>query len=460
MKADNLSNLNQLHPLEKIVKDGLCIGCGFCLVSLKMTKAKVKAEMGYDLELDCFVPKIINWHPDVKFDDFICPGLNMDMVKLARQVHGEIPEDFILGTYKNLRICYSTDSDVREKAASGGVIPAALSYLFATGQIDAAYCVLPDGGPYEAKGHLIRSPNELKKIHGSVYHPVNFGAELDSLVEGSERFAFVGLPCQIAGLEMLKISQPTLAKRHVLSLGLFCGGINTFKGVAYYLKDFKIPWSEVKKISYREGPWPGKIKVTLKSSGKEVLIPRIQENSRWKILRYVIAFQGYWMLKRCRLCPDQVSDFADISVGDPHLPEYKSRGGDGFSITISRTERGENLLKEMLAKGKIIAENISRDSVVASQGYTIDNRRHIEAYLKLTRLFGGEIPNITVYPEINKSTGIRHYVYAAVDLMKIALPKHKIIEAFYIPWQIFEYLFITLTPSLIIKRLIKLMRNK
>jgi coenzyme F420 hydrogenase subunit beta len=454
------SSLSGQHPLEQIVQDGLCMGCGFCKASMHMTDSEVKVQMEFDPEPDYFVPKVSNWIGNDKPGDFICPGAEIDMVKLAKQVHGKIPDDPILGTYHQLRVCYSTNEAVRAKAASGGVIPAVLSYLFATGRIDVAYCVQPGEGAYEAQGRIIRSPQELEKIHGSVYHPVNFGAQLCDLIDGEERFAFVGLPCQIAGLEMLKAKNPELAKRHLLSIGLFCGGINTFKGIAYYLEGFKIFWSDVNKIAYREGPWPGKIKVNLKSTSQDLLIPRIRGNSRWKILRYVIGFQGYWMLKRCRLCPDQISDFADIAVGDPHLPKYRAQGGAGFSATVSRTERGENILREMIEAGKLGAELVDRDTIVASQGYTLDNRRHVPAYVKINQLLGGKSPELTVYPEIYKTIGIRHYIYGAVDLIKIALPKNKIIRMFYIPWQIFEYLFITFTPSLIVKRLSKLLRNQ
>ncbi len=436
------------------------MGCGFCKASLCASQSAINIDMIYDPKYDYFVPNVTKWDPEDGAGEYICPGAEMDMVRLAKQVHGKIPDDPILGTYKTLRVCYSTDETIRRKAASGGVIPTVLSHLFTTGKIDTAYCVHPGNGPYEAQGRVLRSIKALENIHGSFYHPVNFGSELNNLISSQERFAFVGLPCQIAGLEMLKARNPSLTPRHALSIGLFCGGINTFKGIAYYLKGFGIPWSDVKNISYREGPWPGKIKVTRKSTGKDTLIPRIHGNSRWKILRYVTAFQGYWMLKRCRICPDQVSDFADIAVGDPHLPKYHAQGGKGFSATISRTDRGENILKETISLGKLAEEIVDRGTIIESQGYTIDNRRHVPAYTKITQLFHGKAPDITVYPDIYKTIGIQHYVYASVDLMKVSLPKVKLIQAFYIPWQIFEYLFITFTPSLIIKRVMKLLHNK
>ena len=62
----------------------------------------------------------------------------------------------------------------------------------------------------------------------------------------------------------------------------------------------------------------------------------------------MIGTQGYWQFLRCRLCPDQVNDFADIALGDPHLKEYKNYDNDGYSIVISRTSKGQNILLNML----------------------------------------------------------------------------------------------------------------
>ncbi|UCD35931.1 MAG: Coenzyme F420 hydrogenase/dehydrogenase, beta subunit C-terminal domain [Nitrospiraceae bacterium] len=446
--------------VEDVVRRGLCMGCGFCTASLKIENPDAGVSMGYDRQTDSFVPAVNRETPGAGRHDFICPGMTMDMVRLAEQVHGKIPDDPLLGTCRELRVCYAADEEVRHRAASGGVIPGVLKHLFETGRIDSAYCLHPGTDPYGAEGRIIQSAAELAGLHGSVYHPANFGKHLYDLYTSPGKFAYVGLPCQVAGLEMLKAKYPELARRHVLSLGLFCGGINTFSGIAYYLEGFRISWGDVERISYREGPWPGKIRVTSKSKGGDILIPRIRGNSRWKILRYIIAFQGYWMLKRCRLCPDQVNDFADIAVGDPHLAKYRAQGGAGFSATISRTERGEEMLKEMLSLGKIAGETVDREDLISSQGYTLDNRRHVTAYVRMAELLGESVPHISVYPELQKTVGVRHYIYAAVDLMKIVLPKNRVIRACYVPWQIFEYVFITFTPSLILRRLIKILRNK
>lgn len=442
----------------QVAEHRLCMGCGFCRVSLGEGPG---VEVAHDPDLGHVAPVRQSASGAALVGrDFVCPGAEMDMRFLAEQVHGREPEDELLGSYLALRSGYAVDPEQRARSASGGIIPALLGSLFARGEIDAAYCVVDGNDPVGARGAIVTDPEALRKVSGSVYHPVDFGAELQALVSGSYRFAFVGLPCEIAALEMLKRRIPDLARRHILSIGLFCGGINTFGGIAYYLRGFGIASDSVERIEYRHGAWPGRIRVESKGGGAPEVIPRIRGNTRWKILRYMIAFQGYWMLPRCRMCPDQVSDFADIAVGDPHLPRFRSEASDGVSVIVSRTARGEAILRAAVSSDLIRAEPMSRGEVVESQGYTLDNRRHVQAYRFAARLFGLPFPDVTVYPPLAESARFRHSVYAFVDLMKVAMPGGRLMRLFYYPWQIFEYLFLTFTPSLIVRRVKSLLENE
>ena len=453
--------MKRLHPLERIVADRQCMGCGLCtLIRPKDGEESAPTVvMQYDAGLDHFIPRIENWQPGEPEGSFVCPGAEMDMVALAKTVHGREPEDSMLGEVVGLRVAYAADEAVRARSASGGVVPALLGHLIQTGRIDAAYCLSSDGRPDEARGLIVRTQEDLTRIHGSVYHPARFGSSLEELAAGRERFAFVGLPCEIAGLEMLMRKDSGLRERHVLSIGLFCGGINTFRGIDFYLAKFGLALRDLEHIDYRHGPWPGRIRATLRS-GTVRDIARIRGNTRWNVLRYVIAFQGYWMLPRCRICPDQVSDFADIAVGDPHLPRFRDRGGRGFSALVTRTARGEAAVRSALAAGLLLEEEISRDEVVESQGYTLDNRRHAHVYARVGRWLGFRPPRLTRYAALDATTTWRHYRYAMVDMMKVRLPNNRFTRLFYIPWQVFEYVFVTFAPSLIGRRLARLLRNE
>lgn len=448
-----------VNKIQSVIRNKLCLGCGFCTIAATTGKRLPDMSIEYSDKFDHFIP--VNCQAEAASGQkVVCPGSEIDMVELSRQVYGKLPENYLLGVYEKIRTAYASDQDVRQKAASGGIIPAVLKYLFRSKQIDRAYVLDPGASPYSAHGVVIESEEGIDRIHGSVYHPTNFGINLSNLFSEPGKFAFVGLPCQVEGLEMLKRCNPHIADNHYISLGLFCGGVNTFKGIAYYIRAFGVSWDNVKNIAYRHGYWPGKICVETRNPDSAVImIPRIRGNSRWKILRYVIAFQGYWMLRRCRLCPDQINDFADIAVGDPHLPRYRRSESWGFSLVITRTGKGEEIISRLEKRGLIATEYEDESAVVDSQGYALDNRRHVKAYCAINHLLGNKNPHIRTYPAADRNTAVRHYVYALVDLIKIKLPQNRLLSFFYIPWQIFEYLFITFTPSIIFLRIRKLIKN-
>ncbi len=439
---------------SEVVRRGQCMGCGFCTVPL--TPDAAAGHMRFDARRGHPVPVFDGAEPT----DFICPGAAMDMPRLSQLKFGAAPQDPWLGRVIAIRAAQSTDPDIQSRAASGGAIPALLTHLFETDGIDCAYCVEPGAAPETAAGTILRRAASIRGTHGSVYHPVNFGAKLEDLLASSDRFAFVGLPCEIAALEMLKARRPEIAARHVVSIGLFCGGINTFPGVAYYLEGFGWKAEQVERIEYRHGDWPGKIRLKILGQDEPVVIPRIRGNSRWKILRYVVAFQGYWMLPRCRICPDQVSDFADIAVGDPHLPRFRARTGPGFSIVLTRSARGESIVGSAIGAGRLREEPLSREEAIASQGATLDNRRNAMTYARVARRLGFIPPMITPYARTVPGPFLRHRVSAWVDLAKLAAPRNRAARLLYIPLQVFEYLFLTLAPREIWRRVTNLARNR
>jgi len=440
----------------RVVNKGLCIGCGMCM-SANAGKAEAVIRMEYSRDHDHSVPIVDLEHADVDAE-VACPGAAMPMPQLARSVYGSLPVDGWVGHHQRIRAAYASDIQTRSRSASGGVTTALLNYLFDRNAIDVAYCVVSEGTPHSRTGVVIRRGEDLAAIHGSVYQPAILGAELSTLIEGNERFAFVGLPCEIASLEMIKQGNRQLAERHVLSIGLFCGGINRFGGIDYYLRKFGKSLGSAASVDYRHGPWPGKIRLA-GLDGESCEIARIRGNSRWNILRYVVGFQGYWMLPRCRMCPDQISDFADIAVGDPHLPRFRSQQGLGYSAVVIRSDRGARWYDDAMRDGHIQDQDLARHELIESQGYTLDNRRYAVAYTRVARKLKMPAPELAVYPEFEKP-GFRHYKYAWVDLTKIKLRRARWLSALYIPIQVFEYLFITLAPRVFVRRLMNLFSNK
>ncbi len=460
------SCLTTVRALPEVVARGQCMGCGFCAIELAPLPTKVAAN-GLPL-VDCrYLEAVEHWGPvvaqeaapDAAAETRVCPGISMDMPALAREVFGREPKDPMLGEALRIAAGYAADTTIRREAASGGITTALLARLLREKSIGVAYCTA-GRSPEAGGGILARSLDDLTLTTGSHYHPVAFGRNLGALVEGAETFAFVGLPCEIAAMRRLMAERPDVAKRCIIMIGLFCGGINRFSGIGRYLRRFGIDPQQVDSIDYRHGAWPGQIAVGLRGESGFRFAPRIRGNSRLNILHYMISFQGYAMLPRCRICPDQISDFADIAVGDPHLPRFKKQDGPGYSAVIARTERGRMILDQAEKGGVIVLGPLSRDEVVESQGYTLENRRHTLVYVDMARRLGFEPPQVDVYADLKQPISTHQHVYAFVDLAKIRARRLRWLQPLYLPLQVFEYLFLTLSPRLILGRLMKLLSNR
>ena len=98
---------------------------------------------------------------------------------------------------------------------------------------------------------------------------------------------------------------------------------------------------------------------------------------------------GFLCLKDAVLCPDQISDLADIAVGDPHLPKLKEENS-GFSIIICRSDVGKETIEMMHQKGNIIES--APEDVINNRGRTLKNRKLLFPYMLVSSYLEEKFP--------------------------------------------------------------------
>jgi coenzyme F420 hydrogenase subunit beta len=134
------------------------------------------------------------------------------------------------------------------------------------------------------------------------------------------------------------------ARRILLTIGLLCSKSFEYEGMRRVLtEDYGIPLDDVAKVNIK-----GRFQVWRRSTGELVEIPlkRMQEVTR----------------AGCRLCPDFAAEHADISVGG--LGQR-----DGWTLTVVRTERGEEWLEEARRDGVVTVRPGTEDpAAVALMG--------------------------------------------------------------------------------------------
>ncbi len=357
----------------RIWRKGLCHGCGTCAGCCPNDAIEMEKIGGV------FAP-IVNFSRcnGCKLCVEACPAI-ADFSNLNHFVFGQLPDEISIGNYINCYVGYSTDPQVRWNSASGGLITTLLIFALKSGMIDGAIATkMKKEEPLNPEVTVARTEAEIIEASRSKYCPTCVDVELKKILKTDGRYALVGLPCHIQGVRQAATVLKKLNARIYLHMGIFCLHNITFKGTDLLLEKAGVRETDVRKLDYRGEGWPGRISITLKNGEKKSFsYPLI-----WSALFGSFFFTPF----HCTLCHDMTSELADISFGDAWLPEFKM-DKKGISMVITRTERGERLLRKAEHEGKIKIQKISIEKVIEAHRLGISfKKRNLAARIKLLNL--------------------------------------------------------------------------
>jgi len=365
--------------IEEVVKNNLCTGCATCISLCPLSAIGLIKDDSKGIYLPRLDTEECN-QCGICFD--VCPGHSVDFKGLNIAIFGQEPEDVLLGNYLNCYIGHATDYDIRYNSASGGLVTAILIFALEEGMIDGALVTtMNKEKPLEPQPFIARTREEIICAAKSKYCPVPANIALREILEEEGRYAVVGLPCHLHGIRKAEMVSKKLKDRIALHLGIFCSNMPNFKQTEILLRRLKLRTTEVKALNYRGEGWPGKLSIELKS-GKTELIP---------YPAYWSGFDGLFFPFRCTMCVDWFSGLSDISCGDAWLPEVAD-DKVGKSVIVSRNRQGEDILQQMLQKGKVELIAIGSDKVIESQGGFLWKKRNLRARLTISKLLGKRVP--------------------------------------------------------------------
>lgn len=343
------------NAIEGIRSAGLCTGCGLCEGALPKGKISVRLD-----EKGFYRPKLIEPLTPIE-DSFIkriCPGVRIEHPKsLATKRHP------IWGPIVATHGAHAVDPVVRRQGSSGGAISALLIHLLETRAVDYVVQIGADTDDPIGNGvYQSRTRAEVLANAGSRYAPSAPLAHLDHFLQQPGRFAFVGKPCDVAGLRNYLAEHPEHKTKVPFLLSFMCAGIPSRKGTLEILKRFEVQEKEVSRFRYRGNGWPGMTRVEI-NDGRSY---ETDYNTSWgTVLNRHLQF-------RCKICPDGIGEFADVVgadawYGKDGYPDFTER--DGRSLLISRTEVGESLIRESIAARALAVEPIAIDAIAEMQPY-------------------------------------------------------------------------------------------
>jgi len=321
-----------------------------------------------------------------------CPGFFVDFKSLNLEIFGKQPKDRLLGNYLNCYIGYSNDKEIRFNSSSGGIITQLLIFALENGLIDGAIVTrMRKDDPLKPESFIARTKKEIISASKSKYCPTSTNEVLKYVLKKNEKYAFVGLPCQIHGIRKAERNIKDLRKKIIFHIGLFCSHNVSFYGTEFLLKKFGISPDRVTKVAYRGTGWPGYMVIELNDSSK-LIVP------------YTRGFRAYWSVfscfyftpMRCLMCGDCTAELADISVGDAWLPQFR-KNNKGVSVVIARTEYGDDFLNLARSQKVVSLKPITSDDIRKSQKEPLKFKKYdLATRLNMLRTSGKDVPFFNV----------------------------------------------------------------
>jgi len=366
--------------IERVLGSDLCAGCGAC--------AHIAPErVGMRLSADGFLrPEEVSPLSSRQEQAVarVCPGVAMTQNAEGRHDH------VLWGPIVETRSGFATDPDTRFAGSSGGVITALLAHLLASGEVDHVVETTADRSrPYANTTATVTSPRQVLEAAGSRYAPSAPLADLETALRRPGRAAFVGKPCDVAALRAMAKLDRRIDEKIPIMISFFCAGVPSTKGAQKIIDEMGLREDEVVAFRYRGNGWPGHATATT-GDGRTA---RMSYDRSWGgILSKYVQF-------RCKVCPDGTGGFADVVCADAWhcdergYPLFEER--DGISLVVSRTHKGEALVRAAMAAGSIEATPVPAEAIAAMQPGQLRRKRLALARLLAVRLLTRQAPRFT-----------------------------------------------------------------
>lgn len=311
-----------------VVEAGKCVGCGTCVLVCPFSCLEY-AEGKPNLIKECKVCGICAQAcPQYEF-----PQLSIENLTFGRERRA----DEAFGIYRRLVLARAANSRILEVCQDGGAATALLLFALKNSLIDSAVVAKSEKEkPFFPHPTLATTADEVLQSAGTKYfYSPNILVIAKAIEQKKGNVAFVGTPCQIRAVRKMQLAG---LKKYVsplkLLIGLACSECFIYEGLMenHIRGKLGVNLNRIKKINIK-----GKMLVTLDS--ETVAIP--------------LAETKQYARKSCQSCADFSSEFADISVG--------GLGLEGWTFTIIRTEKGEELFSAAEKAGAIITKDASME---------------------------------------------------------------------------------------------------
>lgn len=311
-----------------VIQLGKCLECGACIVACPF-KCLEYSEGKPTLTKEC---------KNCAICPRVCPQYEWTQNDLEKFVFGrerDAGEEF--GSYRRLAVGQATDSKILNASQDGGIVTALLSFALEKGLIDGAVVSgVNKEKPFFPTPKLATTAEEILGNSGTRYfYSPNLLALTEAVEQKKISIGFVGTPCQIRALRKMQLAKLKCASMVKILIGLMCSECFIYKGLIekHVHETLGINPNDIIKMNIK-----GKMIITTKTDARTIPLAEIKQYARGN----------------CGFCHDFSSEFADISAG--------GLGLDGWTFTIVRTEKGEELFSNAEKAGVIKTRDANEEA--------------------------------------------------------------------------------------------------
>lgn len=319
------------HLYDEVVTTGSCTGCSACVVVCPFHVLGYEDDKPVQLMPDG--PGICT-HGDKGCDicTRACPRFRDWEADIDRLMWDRTrTPDEVAGPYRKIVLGRATDAHDLMHGQDGGAVSALLRWGLRTGEIDGA-CVskLSSERRWDAEPAVVTTQDEVLATAGSRYtYSANPLALTKAAEMGLSKVALVGMSCQASvtgAMEARRVNK--WRKKIAWTFGLLCSKTFTYDGLMGDIAkdELSLELDDIARVNVK---------------GKLLFYTKDGEEHG-----YPLKDAHRFTRPGCLQCPDFAAEHADISFGGIGQ-------NDGWTLTIIRTELGEDIWRRALAEGVI-----------------------------------------------------------------------------------------------------------